>query len=76
MKNLKDRVVLDPKILMGKPTINGTRISVKLILDLIAEGYSFDKIIEEYPSLSREDIIAAISFASTIVDFNASSSRS
>lgn len=59
----RSRIVCDPAILVGKPTIRGTRISVELILNLLAQGMSYPKIFEEYPDLSKENIIAAIQYA-------------
>ena len=58
-----NRIIVDPKILAGKPVIAGTRIPVYLILNLIANGYNFDKIIEAYPRLTRQDIEAAIKYS-------------
>ncbi len=58
-----NRIVVDPKILAGKPVIKGTRIPVYLILNLLGRGYNFDKIIEAYPHLTREDIEAAIKYS-------------
>ena len=60
------RVILDPKICHGKACIKGTRIPVSLILDELAAGHSFEEIIVQYPSLVREDIIAAIKYASLL----------
>jgi len=60
------RVVLDPNICHGKACIKGTRIPVSLILDELAAGHSFEEIIDQYPSLVREDIIAAIEYASLL----------
>jgi uncharacterized protein (DUF433 family) len=54
------RVVVDPEILSGKPAIKGTRIPVTLVLNLIAHGYSFERIVEAYPVLTVEDIKAAL----------------
>jgi len=55
-----NRIIVDPKILAGKPVIKGTRIPVYLVLNLLANGYDFDKIIDAYPRLTRQDIEAAI----------------
>ncbi|MFW6075619.1 MAG: DUF433 domain-containing protein [Chloroflexota bacterium] len=63
-----DRIVIDPAILAGKPVIAGTRIPVSLILNLLGHGYSFERIIEAYPNLTKADIGAAVSFASDLVD--------
>ena len=59
-----DRIVVDPKILVGKPAIRGTRIPVSLILNLLAHGYSVDRVVQDYPVLTREDVRAALYYAS------------
>jgi uncharacterized protein (DUF433 family) len=56
-------IVVDPSVLAGKPVIAGTRIPVYLILNLLANGYDFDRIIEAYPVLSRESIHAALRYS-------------
>ena len=63
----RDRITSNPEILVGKPVIKGTRISVELILGWLANGWSFDKIIEAYPHISREDIFAALAFAAEVM---------
>ena len=62
----KQHIVVDPKILTGKPIIKGTRISVEFILDRTAGGWSLDDILESYPHLTREDVLAAHSFAAEL----------
>lgn len=57
------RIIVDPKILAGKPIIAGTRIPVYLILNLLAHDYDFDRIIKAYPILTKEDIKAAIKYS-------------
>jgi uncharacterized protein (DUF433 family) len=59
-----DRIIVDPEILAGKPVIRGTRIAVELILELLAAGQSESEILANYPGLSREDILASLSYAS------------
>jgi uncharacterized protein (DUF433 family) len=58
------RIVIDPKILHGKPAINGTRIPVSLVLNLLAHGYSFEDVVDAYPIVSHHDIRASLMFAS------------
>jgi uncharacterized protein (DUF433 family) len=65
LQDIMERIVVDPKILAGKPVIKGTRISVALILNLLAHGKNDAGIIEEYPELTREDIKAAIKYAAS-----------
>lgn len=57
------RIEVNPKNLAGKPVIAGTRISVDLILNLLAHGYTFKRIIKAYPELQRKDIVSALMFA-------------
>jgi uncharacterized protein (DUF433 family) len=59
----QERVEINPKILLGKPVIRGTRISVELILRKLGEGASESELLESYPHLSKEDIKAAITYA-------------
>ena len=56
-------VVSDPAIMMGKPTIAGTRITVELILEKLAAGETVEEILEAHPRLTREAIQAALAFA-------------
>jgi len=65
-KDLLQKIVINPKICHGKPIIKGTRIMVSVILENLAEGLSFEEIIENYPSLTIDDIKAAIFFASKL----------
>lgn len=59
-------IVVNPKIMCGKPVIKGTRIPVYLILNLLAAGYTFDRIIKVYPQLTKKDIKAALEYAQAI----------
>ena len=59
---LLDRISVDPNVCFGKPCIKGTRIWVSLILDLLADGMLFEEILQEYPTLTVEDIRAAIAY--------------
>jgi uncharacterized protein (DUF433 family) len=63
----RGRIVSDPDILVGKPTIKGTRISVELILGWLANGWSFEEIIAAYPHIARDDILAALAFAAELM---------
>ncbi len=63
MEDWKKRISIDPNVCHGKPCIKGTRIWVSLIVDNLAAGSSEGEILEAYPSLSREDIRAALAFA-------------
>jgi uncharacterized protein (DUF433 family) len=59
----RDRIVSDPDILVGKPCIKGTRLSVELILGWLAQGWTHDMLLQSYPQLSHDDILAALGFA-------------
>jgi uncharacterized protein (DUF433 family) len=61
---LSERVVIDPQVLAGKPVIRGTRLAVEFILELLAAGQSESEVLANYPGLSREDILACLSYAS------------
>lgn len=61
---LPERIVVDPEVLAGKPVIRGTRIAVEFILELLAAGQSENEILTSYPGLTREDILACLSYAS------------
>jgi uncharacterized protein (DUF433 family) len=56
------RIAVDPRVCFGKPCIRGTRIWVSLLLDFLASGATFEQILEDYPQLKREDILAAIAY--------------
>ena len=58
-----ERIVTDPKILVGKPVIRGTRIPVYLVLNLVANGKSPKQIVDDYPDLTEADVKAAIEYA-------------
>jgi len=62
-----ERVVIDPEVLSGKPVIRGTRIPVYLILELLAAGVSVKGILKEYPELTRDDVRAALKYASSVL---------
>ena len=59
-----ERIVVDPKILVGKPVIKGTRIAVELVIDLMARGYSKEQILTQYDHITAEDIQACLAYAS------------
>ena len=65
--NLSDRIEINPKIMLGKPVIRGTRITVELILRKLGEGASEADMLDAYPHLSREDIRAAVLYAADVL---------
>jgi uncharacterized protein (DUF433 family) len=62
----QDYIVVDPTICHGQARVKGTRITVSVILDNLAAGLSLDEILSSYPSLSREGVQAAISYAAEL----------
>ena len=66
--NVFDRIELNPRICNGKPVIKGTRIPISVILELIAEGKSWQAILDGYPELTRDDIYAALHYAKVVFD--------
>jgi len=55
-----ERIIVDPEILGGKPVVRGKRLAVEFILELLSAGQTHSEIIENYPGLSREDILACL----------------
>ncbi|MBI3050846.1 DUF433 domain-containing protein [Candidatus Woesearchaeota archaeon] len=66
-KDFMKRIVVDPKVMVGKPVIKGTRITVEAIVRCAAQGMTFDEILEDYPYITREDIKAALFYAQSLV---------
>lgn len=66
-KDIAPRIVVDPKVMTGKPVIKGTRITVELILRQLAQGIAMKDIIENYPHLTKKDVLAAIDYAAQLV---------
>jgi uncharacterized protein (DUF433 family) len=64
-----ERIEMNPRVLLGKPVIRGTRIPVSLILNLLAHDYSIERVLQAYPHLIEDDIKAAMEYASTLTDF-------
>ena len=60
---ITDRIEINPKVMMGKPVVRGTRVPVELILRKLSEGATEDHLLEAYPRLTRADIQAAIGYA-------------
>ena len=63
-QQLLERITCDPKVMVGKPVIRGTRLTVDYVLNLLAHGSTVDEILDEYGGLKREDIRACLLFAS------------
>ena len=59
-----DRITSNPDVLGGKPVVKGTRLAVEFIIDLLAQGWTCDQILENYPGLEFDDVRACLRFAS------------
>jgi uncharacterized protein (DUF433 family) len=66
-EQLRQRISLDPKVMLGKPVIRGTRIPVELIVRMLAQGIPEDDILQEYPRLQPDDIRAALAYAAQVL---------
>ncbi len=67
MQSYRDRITVDSEVMLGKPIIKGTRITIQLILKKLSEDMSFEDILEAYPHLTRADILAALSYSADVV---------
>ncbi|HEY9594912.1 MAG TPA: DUF433 domain-containing protein [Spirochaetia bacterium] len=63
----RDRISVSPDVMLGKPVIKGTRITVELILRKLSEGANTEDVLEGYPDLRREDILAALSYCAEVI---------
>jgi uncharacterized protein (DUF433 family) len=63
----RERITVDPKVLSGKPIIKGTRIAVEFVLELLANSWTVEDILKNYPQLKREDVAAALKYAAEIL---------
>ena len=68
MEEVMDRIVIDHEILAGKPVIKGTRIPVYLIIELLGNGLTEKEVLRQYPTLKKEDIKAALLYASKCIE--------
>jgi uncharacterized protein (DUF433 family) len=62
-----DRIVLDPDMLVGKPVVKGTRLSVDFLVGLMGQGWPEAETLRNYPGLQREDLLACCSYASEVL---------
>ena len=58
----KERITLDPEVLLGKPVVKGTRLAVEFIIGLLAQGWSETEILQNYPGLTHEDLLACLGY--------------
>ena len=65
---LTKRIEMNPKVLLGKPVIKGTRIPVALVLNLLEHGYTIERILTAYPNLKKADVLAAIRYSAARIN--------
>ena len=63
MANAHPRIILDPEVLLGKPVIRGTRLSVEFIIGLMADGWNEAEILANYPGVNHDDLLACLAYA-------------
>jgi len=63
----RERISIDPKVLTGKPVVKGTRVSVELVVQLLADGWTEEQILDSYRTLQRDDIRACLAYASEVL---------
>ena len=66
-KEIFKRIVCNPDILSGKPVIRGTRISVEFLMELLANNWTHEEIMENYPQIKKEDILAALEYSLSLL---------
>lgn len=66
-ENWRERISLDPNVPVGKPVIKGTRISVELVVDLLAQGWTTGEILASYSTLTDDDVRACLAYASELL---------
>ena len=67
LMNDEHRIVIDPDVLAGKPTVRGTRMAVDFVLELLAQGWTEAEVLRNYPTLTSEDIRACLRYASRVL---------
>ena len=63
----KDRITVDPEVLVGKPVVKGTRLAVEFVVDLLAQGWSEQDVLRNYPGLTKADVQACLAYASAVL---------
>ncbi len=63
----QNHIIVDPKILVGKPVIKGTRLAVEFIVDLLAQGWPESEVLRNYPGITHEDVTACLRYAANLL---------
>ena len=67
MVDWRERIEINPEVMTGKPVIKGTRLTVDHVIELLAEGWTVDQIITEYPGVCSEDVAGCLAYASAVI---------
>jgi len=65
--NYKTKIEINPLVMLGKPVIKGTRITIELILKRLSEGMEIEDLLKAYPQITKEDIYAALSYSADVI---------
>lgn len=65
--NWRERIVIDPQVLVGKPVVKNTRLAVEFVVGLLAQGWPEAEILKNYPNLTHDDILACLQYASEVL---------
>jgi len=65
--NYRDNITISPDVMLGKPVIKGTRITVEFIMKKLSEGMDINELLNEYPSLNKEDILASLAYSADVI---------
>lgn len=65
--NYREKIFISPDIMLGKPVIKGTRITVELIIKKMSEGMEINDIIQEFPQVTRDDVMACLAYSADVI---------
>jgi uncharacterized protein (DUF433 family) len=63
----RERIAIDPEVLVGKPVVKGTRIAVELVVDLLGRGYTIEQVLQQYDHLTADDVRACLAYAAEVL---------
>jgi len=63
----QERIAIDPDVLVGKPIVKGTRIAVEFVIDLLAQGWTVEQVLDEYDHLTADDVQACLAYAGDVL---------
>jgi len=65
--NWRERISIDPQVLVGKPVVKNTRLAVEFVVGLLAQGWKEDDLLQNYPNLTHDDVLACLQYASEVL---------